>query len=64
MIGLVILLVLLDFQGYEEEGGFTGKPLHLGQNIDLQKKIWWVVNKAGGGGSRDNCQLAVNWDES
>ena len=50
----MILLVILNFQGYKEGGGSLvyrktfGRPL-IGQE---------------GGGSRDSGQLAVNWDES
>ena len=60
MIDLVI-----NFQGYKVEGGASHWwDVTVGRKLDLLKKIWWAANRAGGGGSRDSSQLAVNWDES
>ena len=63
VIGLVILLVLLNFQGYKEGEGHW-QAITVRGKLDLQKKNWLVVNRAGGRGFQDNGQLAVNWDKS
>ena len=60
----MMLLVPLNFQGYKEEGGVTGKPLHWNKSSIYWKKFSGPLRGQGGGGSRNSDQLAYNWDES